>query len=106
MATLLIRELSSGYSLPIHQCASLKGDKWWSLSSFKEASLIWDFCGFVREIECPELFFGFPQLLRAGAPPLRGARASHCDGFFCEAQLSSCGSRALEHGLSSCGVWA
>ena len=49
---------------------------------------------------------GFPQLLRAGAPPLRGARASHCDGFFCEAQLSSCGSRALEHGLSSCGVWA
>lgn len=64
MATLLIRELSCGYSLPIHQCASLKGYKWWSLSSFKEASLIWAFCGFVREIECPELFLGFPQLLR------------------------------------------
>ena len=48
------------------------------------------------------------------------SRASHCGGFSCcGAQaldvwasvvvargLSSCGSRALEHRLSSCGAWA
>jgi len=49
-----------------------------------------------------------------------GAQASHCGGFSCcrarvlgakaagiEAHgLSSCGSQALEHRLSSCGTWA
>ena len=47
------------------------------------------------------------------------ARASHCGGFSCGARalgaralvvaargLTSCGSRALEHRLSSCGAWA
>ena len=49
-----------------------------------------------------------------------GARASHCGGFSCCGAwalgmlatvvrvrgLSSCGSQALEHKLSSCGAWA
>ena len=57
---------------------------------------------------------------RAGATLRCGARASHCGGFSCcGAQalgawasavvargLSSCGSRALECRLSSCGTWA
>lgn len=64
MATHLISELCCDYSLPINQLAPLKGDKWWFLLSFKEASLIWAFCCFVREIKLPELFFGFPLLLR------------------------------------------
>ena len=52
--------------------------------------------------------------------PCCGARASHCGGFFCcgaqtlgmqasvvvAHRLSSCGSRALEHSLSSCDVQA
>lgn len=64
MTTRLLRELSCDYSLPINQFALLKGDKFWFLLSFKEASLIWAFCGFVREIERPELFLSFPLLLR------------------------------------------
>ena len=57
---------------------------------------------------------------RGGATLHCGARASHCSGFsFCRAQalgtrasvvvvhrLSSCGSRATERRLSSCGTWA
>ena len=41
-----------------------------------------------------------------------GERASHCSGFSLRstgsrrAGFSSCGSRALEHRLSSCGAWA
>ena len=49
-----------------------------------------------------------------------GARASHCGGFSCYGAqalgawasvvaargLSSCGTQALEHRLSSCGAWA
>lgn len=64
MATHLITELFGDYSLPINQFAPLKGDKWWFLSSFKEAGLIWAFCCFVREIERPKLFLSFPWLLR------------------------------------------
>ena len=55
-----------------------------------------------------------------GATLRCGARASHCGGFsHCGARavgagasvvvahgLSSCGLRALEHRLSSCGAWA
>ena len=63
---------------------------------------------------------GFLQLRRVGATLRCGARASHCGGFSCcRAQapgarasvvvacgLSSCGLRALEHRLSSCGARA
>ena len=56
----------------------------------------------------------------SGATLHCGARASHCGGFSCcraralgaqasvvvACGLSSCGSRALEHRLSSCGAWA
>ena len=60
------------------------------------------------------------SLRRVGATLRRGTRASHCGGFSCcGAQalgvrapvvaawgLSSCGSRAPEHRLSSCGARA
>ena len=63
---------------------------------------------------------GFLQLWQAGATLHCGVRASHCGGFSCcgaralgawasvvvAFRLSSCGSRALEHRLSSCGAWA
>ena len=63
---------------------------------------------------------GFLQLRQTGATLRCGARASHCGGFSCcGAQalgarasvvvahgLSSCGSRALERRLSSCGARA
>ena len=63
---------------------------------------------------------GFLQLWRAGATLRCGAWVSRCRGFpCCGAQalgvrasvvvahgLSSCGSRALECRLSSCGSWA
>ena len=63
---------------------------------------------------------GFLQLLRAWATLHCSARASHCSGFSrCGAralgtrasvvaacELSSCGSQALEHRLSSCGTRA
>lgn len=64
MAIHLISELSCDYLLPIYQLALLHGDKWWFLLSFQVASLIWALCCFVREIECPELFLGFPLSLR------------------------------------------
>ena len=55
-----------------------------------------------------------------GAPLRCSARVSHCGGFSCcgaralgvrasvvvACRLSSCGSRALERRLSSCGAWA
>ena len=64
--------------------------------------------------------WAFSSCGEQGATPRCGARASHCGGFsYCGAWalgtwvpvamalgLSSCGSRALEHRLSSCGVWA
>ena len=60
------------------------------------------------------------SLLRVGATLCCGARASHCGGFSCcraralgawasvvvAHGLSSCGSRALERRLSSCGAQA
>ena len=63
---------------------------------------------------------GFLQLWRAGATLRCGAWASHCGGFSCcrawaqgawvsvvvARGLSSCGSRALEHRLSSCSARA
>ena len=63
---------------------------------------------------------GFLQLRRAGATLCCGAWASHHGGFSCcgaqalgvrasvvvVGRLSSCGLRALEHRLSSCGVHA
>ena len=63
---------------------------------------------------------GFLYLWRAGAALRCGVRASHCGGFSCcgaralgvQASavvahgLSSCGSRALERRLSSCGARA
>ena len=63
---------------------------------------------------------GFLQLQRAGATLWCGAQASHCRGFSCcragalgtrpsevmARGLSSFGSRALEHRLSSCDAWA
>ena len=63
---------------------------------------------------------GFLQLHRAGATLRCGAQASHCGGFSCcgaravgawaslvvALGLSRCGSRALEHRLSSCGTRA
>ena len=63
---------------------------------------------------------GFVWLWQAGATLYCGVQASHCGGFSCcRAQalgaqasmvaaggLSSCGSRALEHRLSSCGTRA
>ena len=63
---------------------------------------------------------GFLWLLQAGATLRCGAWASHCSGFsYCGARalgmqvsvvvargLSSCGSQALEHRLSSCGTRA
>ena len=63
---------------------------------------------------------GSPQLRRARAAPRHGARASHCSGLSrCGARapgtqasvvlahgLSSCGLRALERSLSSCGASA
>ena len=63
---------------------------------------------------------GFLQLRRAGATLRCGAQASHCGGFSCcgaralgtrasvvaACSLSSCGLRALEHRLSSCGARA
>ena len=68
------------------------------------------------------LFFGCvgSSLLRAGATLRCGAQSSHCGGFSCcgawapgpQASvvvahgLSSCGSRALERRLSSCGTRA
>ena len=66
------------------------------------------------------LFVGVCRLLIAVASLHCGARASHCGGFSCcgaralgmwasvvvACGLSSCGSRALEYRLSSCGAWA
>ena len=66
------------------------------------------------------LHAGFLQLWQVGATVRCGVWASHCSGFSCcgaqalGAQasvvaahwLSSRGSRALEHKLSSCGTWA
>ena len=63
---------------------------------------------------------GFLQLQRAGATLRCGAQASHCGGFSCcraralgvqasvvvACGLNSCGLRALERMLSSCGPWA
>ena len=63
---------------------------------------------------------GFLQLRRAGATLCCSAQASHCGGFSCcraralgvrtsvvvAHGLSSCGSRALERRLSSCGTRA
>ena len=63
---------------------------------------------------------GFLWLWRAGASLCGGAQASHCGGLSCcgtqalgmgasvvvARGLSSCGSRALERRLSSCGAWA
>ena len=63
---------------------------------------------------------GFLQLRRVGATLRCSAWASHCGGFSCYGAwalgtralvvvalgLSSCGSQALEHRLSSCGAWA
>ena len=64
------------------------------------------------------LHTGFLLLRWAGATLHCGARASHCSGFSCSGAwalgtrapvvvargLSSCGLRALEHRLSSCGA--
>ena len=66
------------------------------------------------------LHMGFLKLQRAGATLCCSARISHCSGFSCCGAralgmwasvvavhgLSSCGSRALERRLSSCGAWA
>ena len=66
------------------------------------------------------LLVGFLYLWRAGATLCWGAQASHCGGFLVAERgllgvrasvvvacgLSSCGSRALERMLSSCGIWA
>ena len=66
------------------------------------------------------LCVGFLELRRAGTTPPCSARASHCHGFSCcgawapgtrasavvARRLSSCGSRALQCRLSSCGAWA
>ena len=63
---------------------------------------------------------GFLQLQRAGATLSCGAQASHCSSFSCcgaqalgtrasvvvAGGLSSCGPRALERRVSSCGAWA
>ena len=68
----------------------------------------------------PLLYAGSLQFQRAGATPRYGARASHCGGLSrCGALalgmwasivvargLSSCGLRALESRLSSCGARA
>lgn len=54
----------SSYSLPISQFAPLNGDKWWLLSSFKEATFIWAFCCFVREMEGSEWLLSGPLWLR------------------------------------------
>ena len=65
------------------------------------------------------LCMGFLQLQRVGATLRCSTQASHCGGFSCcgaQAQgtwapvvvargFSSCGSRALERRLSSCGTW-
>ena len=62
----------------------------------------------------------FLWLQRAGATLRCGVQASHCGGFSCRGAwalgtwasvvvahgFSSCGSRALECRLSSCGTWA
>ena len=59
-------------------------------------------------------------MLSGGATLCCGVQASHCGGFSCcgaralgarvsvvvARGLSSCGSRGLEHRLSSCGPWA
>ena len=66
------------------------------------------------------LRMGFLQLQQTGATLRCGARASHCSGSSCcgaralgtwasvvvALGLSSCGSRALERRLSSCGTRA
>ena len=71
-------------------------------------------------VGCSLLRAGFLCLRRAGATLLCGAWASYCGGFSCcgaqalGAQasvvvahgLSSCGLRALERRLCSCGTWA
>ena len=55
-----------------------------------------------------------PLLLHAGLSLVPESGASHCDGFSCcrawapavtAPGLISCGSQALEHGLSSGGAW-
>ena len=71
-------------------------------------------------IESLLLCAGFLWLQRAGATLHCSERAFHCGGFSCcgaralgtltsvdvALRLSSCGSRALEHRLSSCGTQA
>ena len=66
------------------------------------------------------LCVGFLWLQQAGATLHCSAWASHCSGFSCcgaralgaqasvvvTCGLSSCGTRALERRLSSCGAWA
>ena len=65
------------------------------------------------------LCVGFLQLQRAGVTLRCGVQASHCNRFSCcraralgawpsvvvACGLSSCGSQALKHRLSSCGTW-
>ena len=64
--------------------------------------------------------WAFPLVAASAGYSCCGARASHCGGFSCcgaralglwasvvvACGLSSCGSRALERRLSSCGAWA
>ena len=84
---------------------------------FKKNKFIYLFIfGCVGSLLC----VGFLQLRRAGATLRCGAWASHCRGFSCcrarapgmrasvvvARGLSSCGLRALELRISSCGAWA
>ena len=54
------------------------------------------------------LHLGFLQLRRAGATLRCSTRASHCGGFSCcrAGALGAWASVVVEHGLSSCGLWA
>ena len=92
-----------------------------SSSTFNTQKSIVVFCLFVFGcVGSSLLCAGFLQLWRVGATLRCGVRASHCGGFSCcRAQalgtrasvvvasgVSSCGSQAVEHRLSSCGAWA
>ena len=66
------------------------------------------------------LFYLFIYLFLASLSLCCSAQAPHCGGFSCYGAqapgvrasvvaargLSSCGTRALEHRLRSCGIWA
>ena len=92
---------------------------------FNDANGVWIPCFFLINLFiyfwlCGVFVAAHGLSLVVGATLCCGARAFHCSGFSCcraralgvwasvvvACSFGSCGSRAVEHRLSSCGAWA